>query len=108
MTTSQLHCSLILDTSGCQEPERAVQQFLAGAAFADVDKSVAVVRGTYVVRRTVDGPETLTALRRALKHMAKARFSEATQAAIRNRTEHSSDFPIELTIHLPVYGMEHA
>ena len=89
MTPIQLHCSLILDTSGCQDPERAVQQFLAGAAFADVEQSVEVVRGPSVVRYTVDGPETLTALRRALKHMPKARFSEATQAAIRNRTENA-------------------
>jgi hypothetical protein len=84
MTPIRLHFSLILDTSAYQDPERAVKQFLAAGEFADVEKSVEVVRGTYVVRYTVDGPETLTELRRALNHMAKALFSEATQTAIQN------------------------
>jgi hypothetical protein len=106
MTPIRLHFALILDTSACLDPERAVKQFLATAEFADVEKSVEVVSGQYVVRYTVDGPETLTALRRALKHMAKALFSEATQTAIRNLTERPSDFNIEMNIRLPVYGME--
>ena len=108
MTPIRLHFSLILDTSACPDPERAVHQFLDAGEFADVEKSVEVVRGQYVVRYTVDGPETLTALRGALKHMAKALFSEATQADIRNLTERPSDFNIEMHIRLPVYGLEDA
>jgi hypothetical protein len=108
MTPIRLHFALILDTSACPDPERAVQQFLDAADFADVEKSVDVVRGQSVVRYTVDGPETLTALRQALKHMAKALFSDATQAAIQNLTERPSDFTIEMHIRLPVYGMDDA
>ena len=108
MTPIRLHFALILDTSACPDPERAVQQFLAAGEFADIEKSVDVVRGQYVVRYTVDGPETLTALRRALKHMAKALFSEATQTAIQNLRERPSDFNIEMNVRLPVYGMEDA
>ncbi len=106
MTPIRLHYALILDTAGCPDPERAVQHFLDAAEFADVEKSVEVVRGKYIVRYTVNGPETLTELRRALKHMAKALFSEATQAAIQNLKERPSDFTIEMTIRLPVYSME--
>src|SRR5438105_2247545 len=108
MTPIRLHYALILDTSSCEDPERAVQQFLHTAEFADIDKTVEVVRGQYVVRYTVDGPETLTELRRALKHMAKALFSKATQAAIQNLRERPSDFTIEMHIRLPVYGLEDA
>ncbi len=36
MTPIRLHFSLILDTSACQDPERAVKQFLDVAEFADV------------------------------------------------------------------------
>jgi hypothetical protein len=106
MTPIRLHFSLILDTSGCQDPERAIKQFLDVAEFADIEKSVEVVRGKYVIRYTVDGPETLTELRRALKHMAKGLFSEATKAAIQNLTARPSDFNIEMNVSLPVYGME--
>ena len=106
MTPIRLHFSLILDTSTCQDPERAVKQFLDVAEFADVEKSVEVIRGMYVVRYTVDGPETLTELRRTLNHMAKGLFSEATKAAIQNLTERPSDFTIEMNVRLPVYGME--
>jgi len=106
MTPIRLHYSLILDVSGCNDPERAVKHFLAGAEFADVKKSVEVVRGKYVVGYTVDGPETLTELRRAFKHMSKALFSEATKAAIQNLKERPGDFNIELNVRLPIYGME--
>ena len=106
MTPIQLHFSLIPDTSACQDPEHAVKQFLEVAEFADIEKSVDVVRGKYVVRYTVDGPGTLTELRRALKHMAKGLFSDATKAAIQNLTERPNDFTIEMTVRLPVYGMD--
>src|SRR5690242_11761418 len=106
MTPIRLHYALILDVSGCNDPERAVRHFLAVAGFANVQKSVEVVRGKYVVRYTIDGPETLTELRRALRHMPKALFSEATTAAIQNLKERPSEFNIELNVRLPVYGME--
>ena len=106
MTPIRLHFSLILDTSGCQDPERAVKQFLDVAEFAYIEKSVEVVRGKYVVRYTVDGPETLTELRRALNHMAKGLFSEATKTAIQNLKERPSDFHIEMNVRLPVYGVD--
>ena len=78
MKPIRLHYALILDTSGCQVPEQAVKQFIEAAGFADKEKTVEVVRGNYVVRYTVDGPKTLTELRRALNHMARGLFSEAT------------------------------
>ncbi len=105
MTPIRLHYSLILDTSECQDPKHAVKQFLEAAGFADKEKSVEVVRGQYVIRYKVDGPETLTELRRALKHMAKALFSETTKAAIQNLKERPSDFTIEMNVRLPVYGL---
>ena len=64
------------------------------------------MQGNYVVRYTVDGPETLTELRRALNHMAKGLFSEATQAAIRNLKERPADFTIVMHVRLPIYGLE--
>src|SRR5258706_14567898 len=100
MKPIRLHYALILDTSGCQDPELAVKQFLEAAGFADRDKSVEVFRGNYVVRYTIDGPETLTELRRALKHMAKRLFSEPTKAAIRNLKERPSDVTIEMHIRM--------
>lgn len=106
MTPIRLHYALILDVSGCSDPERAVKHFLAVAEFANVEKSVEVIPGKYEVRYTVDGPETLTELRRALKHMSKALFSEATKAAIQNLKERPSEFNIELNVRLPVYGMD--
>lgn len=45
MTRIRLHFALILDTSGCPDPERALRQFLDAAEFADLEKSVEVVRG---------------------------------------------------------------
>ena len=101
-----LHYTLILDTSGCQDPALAVKQFLEAAGFADREKSVQVMRGNYVVRYTVDGPETLTGLRRALNHMAKGLFSETTKAAIRNLKERPADFTIEMHVRLPIYGLD--
>ncbi len=106
MKPIRLHYSLILDTSSCQDPERAVKQFLEVAEFAAIEKSIEVVRGKYVVRYTVDGPGTLTELRRALKHMAKGLFSDATKAAIQNLKERPNDFTIEMNVRLPVYGMD--
>jgi len=82
MKPIRLHYCLILDTSGCRDPEHAVKQFLDVTEFTGIEKSVEVVRGKRVVRYTVDGPKTLTELRRALKHMAKGLFSDATKAAI--------------------------
>ena len=106
MKPIRLHYSLLLDTSGCQNPKQAVKQFLEAAGFADKEKSVEVVQGKYVVRYTVDGPETLTELRRALNHMAKGLFSETTRAAIQNLKARPKDFTIEMNVRLPVYGME--
>ena len=106
MKPIRLHYSLILDTSGCQDPENAVKQFLDVAEFADIEKSVEVVQDKYVVRYAVDGPGTLTELRRALKHMAKGLFSDATKAAVQNLKERPSDFTIEMNVRLPVYGMD--
>ena len=106
MKPIRLHYALILDTSGCQDPEQAVKQFLEAAGFADKEKSVEVMRGNYVVRYIVDGPETLTELRRTLKHMAKGMFSEATKAAIRNLKERPTDFTVEMHVRLPIYGLE--
>jgi len=97
---------LILDTSACKDPKLAVQQFLDAAEVADVETAVEVVRGKYVVRYTVVGPETLTELRRALNHMAKGLFSGATKTAIQNLTERPRDFTIEMNVRLPVYGLE--
>jgi len=108
MNPIRLHYALIFDTSGCQDPELAVKQFLEAAGFADREKSVEVIRGNYVVHYTVDGPETLTELRRALKHMAKGLFSEATKAAIRNLKERPADFTIEMHVRLPIYGLDDA
>jgi hypothetical protein len=105
MTPIRLHFTLILDTSGCKDPERAVQQFLEAADSADIEKSVEVFQGKSVVRYTVDGPQTLTELRRSLNRMAKALFSQATQAAIQNLKERPTDFNIEMNVRLPVYGM---
>ena len=79
MAPIRLHFVLILDTSACKDHQRAVQHFLETAEFADLEKSVEVVRGKYVVRYTVDGPQTLTELRQALNCMARALFSEATR-----------------------------
>ena len=73
--------------SGCPDPDLAVKQFLEVAGFADKEKSVEIIRGNYVVRYTLDGPKTLTELRRVLNHMAKGLFSEATKAAVRNLKE---------------------
>ena len=106
MAPIQLHFVLVLDTSACKDPQRAVQHFLETAEFADLEKSVEVVRGKYVVRYAVDGPRTLTELRQSLKHMARALFSEATQAAIQNLKERPSAFTIEMNLRLPIYGME--
>jgi hypothetical protein len=106
MPPIRLHYRLILDTSACPNPELAVNHFLAVAEFADLEKSVEIVRGKYVVRYTVDGPPTLTELRRALNHMAKALFSHATQAAIQNLKERPTEFTIEMNIRLPIYGMQ--
>ena len=106
MATIQLHFVLILDTSACKDPQRAAQHFLKTAEFAEIEKSVEVVRGKYVVRYTVDGPQTLTELRQALTRMARSLFSEATQAAIQNLKERPSEFTIEMNFRLPIYGME--
>jgi hypothetical protein len=59
-----------------------------------------------VVRYTIDGPQTLTELRRAFTPMSKALFSEATKAAIQNLKERPNDFHIEVNVRLPVYGIE--
>ena len=106
MAPIRLHFVLILDTSACKDPQRAVQHFLETAEFADIEKSVEVVRGKYVVRYAVDGPQTLTELRHALNHRARALFSESTQAAIQNLKERPSEFTIEMNFRLPIYGME--
>ncbi len=106
MTPIRLHYSLILDVSGCPDPKRAVKRFLETAEFADVEKSVERVRGKYVVRYTIDGPQTLTELRRTLKYMPKTLFSEATPASILNLNQRPGEFNIELNVHLPVYGLE--
>ena len=106
MPPIRLHFSLILDTSACKDPALAVKQFLEAMEVADVEKSVERVQGRYVIRYTVDGPATLTELRRTLNHMAKALFSETTKAAIHNLTERPNDFIIEMNVRLPVYGLE--
>jgi hypothetical protein len=106
MPPIRLHFSLILDTSACKDPALAVQQFLEALDVADVEKSVECVQSRYVVRYTVDGPATLTELRRTLNHMAKALFSQTTQTAIQNLKERPTDFTIEMNVRLPVYGME--
>lgn len=106
MNPIRLHYSLILDRSGCQDPEHAVEQFLEAAEVAAVEKSVEVVGGKYVVRYTLDGPGTLTELRRVLNHMAKSLFSEATKAVLQNLKERPSHFTIELNVRLPVYGLD--
>ena len=106
MKPIRLRYALIPDTSGCQDPEQAVKQFQEAAGFADKEKSVEVMRGNYVVRYSVDGPETLTELRRAFKQIAKGLFSEATKAAIRNLNERPADFTIEMHVRLPIYGID--
>lgn len=68
MNPIRLHHSLILDTSDRQDPDFVVKQFLEEAGFADKEKSVEVIRGDSVVCYTLDGPETLTELRRAQSH----------------------------------------
>jgi hypothetical protein len=105
MPPIQLHYVLMLDTSACPDPERDVQRFLRAGEFPTVETSVEVVHGRYVIRYTIDGPDTLTALRRALNHMPRALFSEATKTAIQNLKTRPSDFSIELNIRLPVYGL---
>ena len=106
MNPIRLHYSLMLDTSECPDPDLAVRQFLEAAGFADKQKSVEVIRGNYVVRYTLDGPETLTELRRVLNHMAKGLFSEATKAAVRNLKERPANFAIEMYIRLPILGID--
>ena len=106
MTPIRLHYALHLDTSSCQDPEQAVKQFLEVEEFADLETTVEVVGGKYVVRYTIEGPATLTELRQALKHSAKALFSPKTQAAIATLKQRPSDFDIELKVRLPLPGLE--
>jgi sulfatase maturation enzyme AslB (radical SAM superfamily) len=68
--------------------------------------SVEVIQGQYVVRYTLDGPKTLTELRRVLNQMAKGLFSEATKAAVRNLKERPTDFSIQMHVRLPIVGIE--
>jgi len=106
MIPIRLHFSLILDTSDCPDPALALKQFLEAADFADKEKSIQVIQGQYVVRYTLDGPKTLTELRRVLNQMAKGLFSEATKAAVRNLKERPTDFSIEMHVRLPIVGID--